>query len=114
MAKHTNLDTQARQVVHYYHGDLPDGSEWPDGFLAAIGDWATEITTKESAVRWEFSDGSALVEQGNGCWDFGIHASRLEAASELVEAYPHSGYPALFCWPEAHPAMNLTWSETLR
>ena len=63
-----------------------DGQNYPDTFMAALEaaptiTYENEQDVSDGAIRYEFSDGSAIVEFGAG-WDLGVHRSRLsEAAS---------------------------------
>ena len=98
----------AAQLVEYYHGELPgDGARWPRGFRAACQDWcvAKAESNNGADVRWEFKDGSAIVEIA-GLWDYGVHRDRISAAFDLTTAEED----VYFVWPESHPAIPAAWT----
>ncbi len=87
--------------------DNPAGDQWPEGFIEAMDDESVNKEAAYQVVRWEFEDGSAIVEI-NGFWDYGIHCDHLEAACELVDPDNEEDDP-LFIWPESHFIIPTAW-----
>ena len=64
-------------------------------------------------TRYEWPDGSAIVSTGDA-WDYGVHATRLEAAQRLLHEYRDSGWDhdvegAEFSWTEDDRVFATEW-----
>ena len=87
----------------------PGGSDWPEGFSETLTKQSVSIDQdyEQPLVRWEFKDGSSIVEI-NGFWDYGIHRDRLEEAEKLVDPDDEENDP-LYIWPENHSRIPPEW-----
>ena len=57
-----------------------------------------------SDTRWEFDDGSAIVDIGSG-WDVGVHKDWL-GDTEVLEMAEETEWDPRIMWPEATSAGN--------
>ena len=65
-------------------------------------------------TRHEWPDGSAIVSMGGG-WDYGVHATRLEAAQRILDNLRDSGRENAvgepeFSWTEDHQVLTTEWT----
>ena len=96
-----HYDTIAHRLVAQF-GD-PAGDNWPEGFIDYITEKCVNIDQMAGVVRWEFVDGSAIVEI-EGFWDYGIHAHNLHYAEHLLDGAGDTD--PLFIWPECHDVIT--------
>ena len=80
-----------------------DGQEYPEAFTAALkkaGSISHESRGVYGApVRYEFSDGSAIVDAADG-WDFGVHLTRPKTAASRYAP----------CWTDETPTpIQFAW-----
>lgn len=90
-----------------------NGRNRPTAFTAALGE-ATAVTHENEGIsnapiRYEFSDGSAIVDAGSG-WDFGVHRSRLSEAAARYSPDWNDDEPGdiQFAWVGAGYGLNET------
>ena len=115
----TNSKTTAETVADIAGGD---GMNFPPMFIAAC-ESASAIEHKNRGIsgepiRYQFADGSAIVEAGDA-WDIGVHRDRLDDAAlryrpeptsydEYDGDIPASDLRALvpFAWPAAEHGLT--------